>query len=61
MTDAELLLRIEEFLKKTGMSATAFGRQALKDPMFVFDLRNGRSPSLRVAGRVEDFLEKEAA
>ena len=38
----DLLDRIEAFLAATGMTPTAFGRDALHDPTFVFDLRAGR-------------------
>ena len=38
----EFLERIEFFLTQTGMSATTLGWQALKNPNFVFGLRNGR-------------------
>jgi hypothetical protein len=36
------LAEIEAFLTETGLTATTFGRLALGDPGFVFDLRNGR-------------------
>lgn len=36
------LVEIEDFLTETGMTPTAFGRDALGDPGFVFDLRSGR-------------------
>ncbi len=38
------LAEIEAYLASTGTDATAFGKQALGDPSFVFDLRKGRSP-----------------
>ena len=37
-----LLAEIEAFLAEASMSATAFGRDALGDPGFVFGLRAGR-------------------
>jgi Meiotically up-regulated gene 113 len=36
------LAEIEAFLADTGMTPTAFGREALGDPGFVFGLRSGR-------------------
>lgn len=51
-----LLDRIERFLAKHGMSPSDFGRQALKDPSLVLDMQRGRSPSLKTAARVEDFM-----
>jgi homoserine dehydrogenase len=35
---------VEDFLSKTGMTATAFGRRFAGDPLFVFQLRDGREP-----------------
>jgi AMP nucleosidase len=56
----ELKNRIEDFLVSTGMSPTVFGRESLKDPNFVFDLRSGlRSPSLRTAERIYAFIEAQ--
>jgi sulfate adenylyltransferase subunit 2 len=46
------LTEIEAFLKSSDTDATAFGRQALGDPSFVFDLRKGRSPSTRTMEKV---------
>jgi hypothetical protein len=52
--------RIEEFLAAMGMSPTVFGRKVLKDPNFVFDLRNGaRSPSIRTAEKIYAFIEAQ--
>jgi hypothetical protein len=48
---------VEKFLKISNMPATRFGREAVKDPRFVFDLRNGREPRLRTIRRVRAFLE----
>jgi len=53
----QLTATIEEFLAATGMSPTVFGRKALKDPNFVFDLRSGsRSPSMRTAEKIIAFI-----
>lgn len=49
---------IEKFLRETGMPPTVFGRYALKDPRFVFDLRMGREPGRRVCARVQGFMSK---
>ena len=51
-----LIRKIETFLRRTGMPATKFGRLAARDPRFVLDLRNGRSPRIRTAKRVEHFM-----
>ena len=56
-----LLRSIELFLKKTEMAPTRFGRAAVRDPRFVFDLRNGREPGARTKRRVEHFMNIYAA
>ncbi len=50
--------KIENFLSSTDMSPTVFGRKALKDPNFVFDLRNGtRSPSIRTVEKIHAYID----
>lgn len=51
-----LIRKIERFLRHTGMPATTFGRLAARDPRFVFDLRNGRTPRARTEQRAEHFM-----
>ncbi|HWJ70364.1 MAG TPA: hypothetical protein VNS79_09985 [Sphingobium sp.] len=50
------LSSIETFLRRTGMAPTRFGRDAVRDPRFVFDLRNGREPGARTRRRIEHFM-----
>jgi len=50
------LRHIEVFLRRTGMAPTRFGREAVRDPRLVFDLRRGREPSDRMRRRVEHFM-----
>ncbi|HEU0117508.1 MAG TPA: AMP nucleosidase [Alphaproteobacteria bacterium] len=53
-----LIDRIDRFLAQSGMSPTVFGRKALNDPNFVFDLRAGkRSPSIRTVEKIDSFIE----
>jgi hypothetical protein len=48
---------IEAFLNGQGMDPATFGRRALKDPNFVFDVRRrGRCPNLRTLERVRGFM-----
>ena len=54
-----LLRGVEGYLRKTGMSATRFGRLAVRDPRFVLDLRRGRTPRPRMVARVEAFMRLE--
>jgi len=52
-----LLREIEIFLRITDVPPARFGREALGDPRFVFDLRNGREPRPRTVARIRKFLE----
>ncbi len=52
-----LLTRIERFLKATRTPPTRFGRDAVGDPCFVFDLRDGREPRSATAQRVNAYLD----
>lgn len=56
-----LLQRVERYLRKSGTAATTFGRVALGDPRFVFDLRKGREPRRQVMRRVTAFLDAREA
>ena len=51
-----LIRQIERFLRDTGMPWTKFGRLATRDPRFVEDLRNGRTPRAAMQSRVEHFI-----
>ena len=53
-----LLREIEKFLRQREVAPTRFGREALGDPRFVFDLRNGRDPRPDTVRRVRAFLER---
>ncbi len=57
MTHSEQFIAdVEAFLARSGMTATAFGKEALNDPSFVLDLRNGRKPGLGMVDRVHEFM-----
>jgi hypothetical protein len=47
-----LLREVEKFLRQTDIAPTRFGRVAMGDPRFVFDLRNGRDPRPETVARV---------
>jgi hypothetical protein len=51
-----LIRTIEEFMRHTKMPQTRFGRLAINDPQFVFDLRRGRVPRAKTERRVEHFM-----
>ena len=50
------LVEIEEFLAKSNLDPTALGKNALGDPSFVFDLRKGRSPSMRTIDKIRSWI-----
>lgn len=51
-----LLFKIQNYLHRTGMPETKFGRLAVNDPRLVGDLRRGRSPGTQMCARVERFI-----
>ncbi len=53
------LADIERCLADTGIDPTSFGKQALGDPSFVFDLRKGRSPSSRTMEKVRGWMQSQ--
>jgi hypothetical protein len=53
-----LLWRIEQYLKARRMPPARFGREAVGDPCFVFDLRDGRIPRERTAAKVCAYIDR---
>ena len=51
-----LLIDIDRFLRQSGMAATSFGRAAVNDPRFVFDLRRGREPGARIRALTRAYI-----
>ena len=56
-----LLREVEKYLRRNDTAPTRFGREALGDPRFVFDLRNGRDPRPQTVARVRAFLQEATA
>ena len=54
-----LLSRIERYLKRSATTPTRFGRDVLRDPNFVFDLRKGRALGPATIARVTAWLDRE--
>ena len=54
-----LLHRIERYLRSTRMPPTRFGRNVVRDPNFVFNLRDGREPRDATTKRVQAYLDAE--
>ena len=57
---APLLKKIEAHIVACGTSPTVFGRRAANDPSLVFDMRNGRWLTRRMASRIEAYLAGRA-
>ncbi len=56
-----LLQRVEKYLRSTKTPPTRFGRDAVGDSRFVFDLRDGREPRSATVQRVLAFLADQEA
>lgn len=56
-----LLYEINRFLRSSEMRPTRFGIEAVNDPRFVFDLRNGRETRPKTALRVRAYIEQQSA
>ena len=51
-----LLPLVERHLRNSGTAPTRFGRDALRDPRFVLDLRAGRIPRAATTERVSAYI-----
>lgn len=52
--------QVEAFLKKNRLAPSSFGREAVGDPSFVFDLRLGRTPRPESVDRVRDWMRSRS-
>lgn len=57
-TRKQILTEIELFLKRSGMSRTQFGYEAVGDPGFVKSIERGREPRFAMRMRVQRFIEE---
>lgn len=53
-----LLQTIERHLRRSGVSPTRFGRDAVGDPRLIGDLRNGREARPETAARIFAFIDR---
>ncbi len=53
-----LLQRIEAYCRATRTAPTRFGRDAVNDPRFVQDLREGRRAGRRITARINAFIAR---
>jgi hypothetical protein len=56
-----LLRQIEAFLRATGIAPARFGREAMGDPRFVFDLRRGRTPRPETEARIGAWIAERTS
>jgi len=54
---AALIIEIERFLRKHDMAETRFGREVVRDPRLVSDVRNGRALRPATEAKVRGFME----
>lgn len=52
----DLLAEIEAFCEARGMSRPVFGKNAVGDPRFVYDIDNGRECRRQTIRKVRHFL-----
>jgi len=57
----KLLAEVEAFLERHDMPPSNFGRQAMSDATFVFDLRKGQDIKLSTADRCRRFMAEYKA
>lgn len=50
--------RIEQFLKRTRISATRLGLEVTGDPKLVFEIRKGRAPRPRMEAKVVAYMDR---
>jgi homoserine dehydrogenase len=50
---------VETFIAQRGWTATRFGRAIAGDPLFVFDLREGREPRSETRQRILNAMQDE--
>lgn len=56
-----ILDRIDHYLRRSKSSPSRLGREAVGDPNFVTNLRDGRRPRQATLERVLAFIEREEA
>jgi hypothetical protein len=54
----DLLLRIERHVRARRIPPSRFGRDAMGDPQFLFDLRDGRVLQQRTISKLSAYLDR---
>ena len=52
---------VERYLSETGVTPTKFGKDFAGDPLFVFQLREGREPRTETRQRILDAMQTARA
>ena len=60
LVNVHLLREVEKYRNRSNVAPAKFGRDAMGDPRFVFDLRRGREPREATIRRVRTYLEARA-
>ncbi|HMJ93143.1 MAG TPA: hypothetical protein VK472_03485 [Allosphingosinicella sp.] len=55
----QLQRRVERFLKSSRVPPTRFGRDSVRDPRLVFDMRQGRQLRPATARRLNAYLDEQ--
>jgi len=53
--------QVEEYLQRTAMTPTRFGKVFARDPLFVFQLREGREPRSALRGKILEAMSSAGA
>lgn len=53
-----LLVEIEKHLRERAVPPSVFGRDAVRDPRLVHDLRRGREPGAAMIARVRSYIRR---
>lgn len=61
MTLEEFKKAVEGYISKHGITPTAFGKQFAGDPLFVFQLRDGREPRTATRTKILAAMGMEKA
>jgi homoserine dehydrogenase len=62
MTEIEQFrTEVERFITDRGITPTRFGKEFAGDPLFVFQLREGREPRTDTRSRIIEAMRAEAA
>ena len=54
-----LIRRIEQFLERANMTPTRFGREAVRDPRLISDMKNGRELRDETIARIQAWLDAQ--